>query len=410
MKGFLKYLAPFAPDQSGVVSVLYGFGGLLVVCDAGGCTGNICGFDEPRWSLGTDGFSSTVFSAGLRDMDAILGRDEALLSKLADAASCVDARFVALIGTPVPAVIATDFDALRREAEDRIGLPVLVFPCTGTRSYDMGAREAYRELFRTFAEEENAEEPIVGERANESMRRGKSDEESLAGSASGRKNGGTLGVIGATPLDLSRTSAEEALTSYAKKLGFSKVSVYGMDADPEEVRRAGSVTKNLVVAPAGIAAAEDLRERFGTPYETGYPFFTEERKAQFRCLSGKRVLIVHQQIAANAIRQEIASGRTDRISGEESDRQAAGKNIAGETAALTGDSQVVCGSFFLQIPELTAKQDVAFPGEEEFISFVEKGAFDVVIGDPRFRRALRGYTGEYFDCPHFAVSGILEEL
>ena len=36
MKGLRKYLTPFAPDQSGAVSVLYELGGMLVICDAGG--------------------------------------------------------------------------------------------------------------------------------------------------------------------------------------------------------------------------------------------------------------------------------------------------------------------------------------------------------------------------------------
>ena len=81
MRGLRKYLTPFAPDQSGAVSVLYELGGIIVICDAGGCTGNVCGFDEPRWFQN----KSAVFSAGLRDMDAILGRDDRLVAKLADA-------------------------------------------------------------------------------------------------------------------------------------------------------------------------------------------------------------------------------------------------------------------------------------------------------------------------------------
>ena len=40
---------------------------------------------------------------GLRDMDAILGRDDRLVAKLADAATKLDAKFAAIIGTPVPA-------------------------------------------------------------------------------------------------------------------------------------------------------------------------------------------------------------------------------------------------------------------------------------------------------------------
>ena len=64
MKGLRKFLTPFAPDQSGAVSVLYELGGIVVICDAGGCTGNICGFDEPRWHT----HRSAIFSAGLREI------------------------------------------------------------------------------------------------------------------------------------------------------------------------------------------------------------------------------------------------------------------------------------------------------------------------------------------------------
>ena len=93
MKGLFKYLSPFAPDQSGAVSVLYELGGIIIVTDAGGCTGNICGFDEPRWFTK----SSAIYSAGLRDMDAILGRDEKLIEKLGGAVETTDANFIALI-------------------------------------------------------------------------------------------------------------------------------------------------------------------------------------------------------------------------------------------------------------------------------------------------------------------------
>ncbi|MFR8351641.1 MAG: hypothetical protein ACLVB1_02030 [Blautia obeum] len=110
-----------APDQSGAVSVLFELGGIVVICDAGGCTGNVCGFDEPRWFEQ----KSAIFSAGLRDMDAILGRDDRLVAKLADVVQKIDATFVAVIGTPVPAVIATDYLALKRMSEKKIKLPIL---------------------------------------------------------------------------------------------------------------------------------------------------------------------------------------------------------------------------------------------------------------------------------------------
>ena len=138
MRGLRKYLTPFAPDQSGAVSVLYELGGIIVICDAGGCAGNVCGFDEPRWFEQ----KSAVFSAGLRDMDAILGRDDRLVAKLVDAAEKVEAGFAAIVGTPVPAVIGTDHQALRRMCEKKTDLPVLAVNTNGMELYDAGERLA----------------------------------------------------------------------------------------------------------------------------------------------------------------------------------------------------------------------------------------------------------------------------
>ena len=104
MKGLRKYIAPFAPDQSGATAVFCELGGLVIILDAGGCAGNVCGFDEPRWFTS----KSAIFSAGLRDMDAILGRDDKLVEKIGKACKKIDGNFVAVIGTPVPAVIGTD--------------------------------------------------------------------------------------------------------------------------------------------------------------------------------------------------------------------------------------------------------------------------------------------------------------
>ena len=157
MKGLRKVLTPFAPDQSGAVSVLYSLGGMTVIIDAGGCTGNICGFDEPRWH----DVRSAVFSAGLRDMDAILGRDKLLVSKIANACERIDVSFVALIGTPVPATIATDYKALKRMIEKETSIPVLAIPTDGMQLYDEGEARAYKALFETFSMDGGALEKIT---------------------------------------------------------------------------------------------------------------------------------------------------------------------------------------------------------------------------------------------------------
>ncbi|MCD8217308.1 MAG: nitrogenase component 1 [Clostridiales bacterium] len=404
MKGLLKYLSPFAPDQSGAASVFYELGGIIVICDAGGCTGNICGFDEPRWFEK----KSALFSAGLRDMDAILGRDDRLVDKLKDAADRLDAKFAVLIGTPVPAVIATDFRALKRMAEKKCGFPVLTVECTGTRLYDRGAEEAYLELFRRFAEK-NVE-----------------------------KDKNAVGVIGVNPLDVSQTHADQILREKLKKEGFSSVYCYGMGDAPKEadtsdscdekdsfivsccgeednltaVKKAGTVAKNIVVAPSGIRAAQYLEKEFGTPYEVRYPFLPDEFREKLHALYGKKVLIVHQQVAANEIRREILVGNSSTtIDGTEINAVNEKKSLAPEECGECSDKKnnIICGSWFMQVPQLKESQDVFFEREDEFISFVENGYFDAIVGDARFRRALRGFQGEFVECPHFAVSGTISD-
>lgn len=133
-------------DQSGAVSVVFPLDSLTVIIDAGGCTGNICGFDEPRW------FSqkAMIFSAGLRDMDAIMGRDRELVRKIKEAAELLHPSFITLIGTPVPSVIGTDYAGLKHEIEKQTGIPVAAVNTNGMDCREKGiekAKEALKEIF-----------------------------------------------------------------------------------------------------------------------------------------------------------------------------------------------------------------------------------------------------------------------
>ncbi len=400
MKGLLKYLSPFAPDTSGAVSVLYELGGILVICDAGGCTGNICGFDEPRFfsESGGNKKKSMIFSAGLRDMDAILGRDRQLVEKIAKAAGRLDAGFVALIGTPVPAVIATDFHALKRMTEKATGLPVLIVESTGTGLYDAGAEAAYLALFRAFAQKEAA--PIKG----------------------------TLGVLGATPLDVGDLTPEKLRARIQAESGADGVEpenqeirtvgegaektgtvyCYGMGAGLDQVALAGCAEKNLVIAPAGLAAAKYLEKAFGTPYEVAYPLVENRVLQQVKNMldqwkktkkdlaaeeksepwSGKasprRILIIHQQVAANAMRKWLRGVCLDQENSK---------------------PEIICGTWFHQEKSWCEPGDVAFLREDEFVRYVLQGDFDLIVADGRLLRALGGYEGAFIPWAHYAISG-----
>ena len=350
MKGLLKVLSPFAPDQSGAASVFYDMDCITVICDAGGCTGNVCGFDEPRWF----GSARPIFSAGLRDMDAILGRDDRLIDKLKLVADKTDADFAAIIGTPVPAVIATDFRALKRMAEKRCGMPIVTCECTGTELYDKGEEEAYIELVKGFAGEPSGE--AAGERK--------------------------LGVLGATPLNLSSVDADKLIREKYAAEGFDEVLCYGMGDGLDAVKAAGSVSKNIVISPSGIKAAEYLSKKYGVPYEFDYPVIAKTIKDKLEEIENAKVLVIHQQIAANKLR-EVLEEKGNKVT-------------------------VAC--FFEMSKELTKEQDVHLETEEEYQKLIEDGGYDYVICDQLLRRAVsREAYGEWIPWTHFAVSGNLEE-
>ena len=358
MKKFLKFMSPFAPDQSGACGVFYELGGLIIICDAGGCAGNICGFDEPRWFEK----KSAVFSAGLRDMDAIMGRDDKLIQKLALSYEQLGGKFALIVSTPVPAIIATDFRSLERMGEKKINVPCIALDCTGTGYYDKGEEKAWYRLFETFAKE------------------------------SFEKVEGKIGVIGATPIETGYKDAEilrqfladnkELLN--AKNSEISKYTentvIYSMGSTLEDVIRASECEKNIVISLAGLKAAKYLEDKFGTPYEIAYPFIPEHIIKEAKNYSDKNILIIRSQFAANELRNAI--GNTDKIK---------------------------CATWFMQDNEYTLDGDIKLSGEDDLTDLLEKETFDLIIADEDALPLIKstGYNGDFLDYPEFAVSGRL---
>lgn len=358
VRGLWKGLTPFAPDQSGAASVFYELGGILVICDAGGCTGNVCGFDEPRWF----GERSAIFSAGLRDMDAILGRDDRLVAKLTDAAEKIDANFAAVIGTPVPAVIATDYRALQRMCEKKTNLPILTVDTNGMELYDVGEEKAWLTLFKTFAGKEVTSQKEASEEDDSSKKM-------------------KIGVLGLTPHDVSDLNIEEKFRKSENEN--THYICYGMRAGIDKVKTAGSADKNLVVAPAALETAKYLEKEFGTPYEVGYPFVDE--LIPELGYAGKKILIIHQQVIANAIRQEIRT---------RSDEQ---------------NTEVTVASWFMMKSEISEEGDLSLKEEKDYCKLVQDGNYDIVFADENMRDLVPGFKGTFVNVRHFAVSGKLQE-
>lgn len=380
MKGLRLYIAPFAPDQSGAAAVFCEMGGMVIILDAGGCAGNICGFDEPRWF----GSRSAIFSAGLRDMDAILGRDDLLVGKVEKACKDIEAAFVAVIGTPVPAVIGTDYRALARMIEKRADLPAVTVDTNGMALYDEGASKAWLALMKKFAgsrpeearPENRLEDDEPANKPEEDMPQKRPGENIPA------QKSGFTGILGMTPLDFGPDfSMEKAAGLYQEETKGHAV-IFGAGKGLDSFLRAADMKENLVVSPSGFAAARYLEKKYGIPWRADclpdlIPGF-EEAAAAAGKLSGRRILILHQQVLANAARERLEK--------------------------LT-DAAIDTASWFMMDKELARPGDIRIREEDDWISLVRGGDYDLIMADPLMRRPVADYKGIWIDSPHFAVSG-----
>ena len=383
VKGLDMYLTPFAPDQSGAVSALYSLDGMIVILDAGGCTGNILGFDEPRWQH----HKAAVFSAGLRDMDAIMGRDRELVQKAVSAFSGTECSFIALVGTPVPSIIGTDYRALERMLEKKCGCPVISIPTCGMKTCESGLEQTYLTLFRSFSGNGKA-----------SSSDGNLPGHSQSGTAlSGHpaKASGTAGVIGCTPLEFVDIADQKRIRDLLKSRGYGRVVFYGSDADRQDYENAGENVRNFVLSGAGIRSAEYLRETFGTPFEVGYPGiagYLRNLPSGFEdtCRAGTaRILILHDPVAAASLKAALL----ERFPGEKI-RIDCASFFAGK--ACEQDSYTVSG--------VPVKPDVSLREENDLLSLLREKTYDYIFADPAIAKIPAG-GASLISFPSFAISG-----
>lgn len=361
------YLPPFAGDYSGACSVLFDFNCLILIQDAACCTRNYVDYDEPRW----DRTKRTTLCAQLRTMDAVLGRDDKLISKAVQAAGELHPDFIALMGGPVPAVIGTDFPGIAREVEAQTGIPALGLPTTGFSSYTSGIELALSALIDRFTAPPSDKVPDG------------------------------VNVLGLTPLDFGNTGNERAIRQALEERGFGVVCSFSMGIGLEEVRRAASAQVNLVVSRSGLRAALEMERRFSIPWVAGVPIGTlgadrlaallrasilDGRSRSFSVASAvpsdiPPLLLIGDQVAANSLRASLL---------------------------LNGDRRpLAVASFFGLAPQLTLPGDLALESEAHLLRLLKKGAFSGMIADPLITHLPPVRWRWWTSFPHPAVSSNL---
>ncbi|MDR1770481.1 MAG: nitrogenase component 1 [Hungatella sp.] len=357
-------LPPFAPDYSGVCSALFAFGGLLVIHDASGCTGNYTGYDEPRWYDSR----SLVYCSGLREMDAILGNDEKFIQKIEKAANDLKPNFLCFLGSPVPMVIGTDLEGIAAELEERTGIPSIGLATTGLHYYDKGISDAYIAFAKKFFPPPQAVCP-TGDRIN---------------------------ILGLTPLDFSNNSNAVDLIGEMEKRGFTIQADFSMVSDFHKACQAPSASVNLVVSKSGLGLAEYMKKRYQIPYVVGVPVGE---------LAAYRLAVMLKETMADK-RERVLETEAEETSqvlviGEEVLIRSLAFHFR-EERGLRGIQPAV---LFGGTQGVYRQDSLALNSESDIRKLVNSGRYHTIIADPLIRQLIREKESvRFIELPHVAVS------
>ena len=290
MKQTSRIISTYSADTFGVCSALFELGGMTVMHDASGCNSTYTTHDEPRWY----DMDSMVFISALSEMEALMGDDEKLIGDIVTAAQELRPKFIALAGTPIPAMTGFDYEAAARVIEAQTGIPAMGFATTGMNTYVQGVSMALESLARRFVREDvkKTERPSVN-------------------------------ILGLTPLDFSVNGTDHSIAEFLEKEGFEVLSRWAMGSCLEEISRAGGASVNLVVSASGLAAAKVLQSRFGTPYVVGVPYGEAGMLAQalrtgtaaWPELPGEDIVIIGEGVTSVSLARaiECETGRSARV-------------------------------------------------------------------------------------------------
>lgn len=386
-------LPVYTGDVSGVCSALFELGGMVVIHDPSGCNSTYNTHDEVRWY----DHDSLIYVSGLTDVDAIMGDDQKLADEVVEAARQTRPRFVALVNSPVPYQLGTDFEAMARMVSERTGLPAFHVPTNGMHDYVRGAGLAFDALWKNVL----AGADVGGAGAEGQASRADATSPSrVPASHSGTAGGaGTttqpcrpkVNVLGMTPLDFAAPGSRDALVSWLESEGFEVLSCWAMGSSLDDLARASEADLNLVVSATGMRVAHTLRQQCGVPYVVGVPVpgFADRLASEMRFLAedGRdRVAYLEGE------REDVDSA--DVTSGDD----ATGTKASHANAALVGEP-VCMGSVAAALRWAGVAARVVCPLED---SEGLLGADDVAVrGEEGVRDALAGATDVVAD-PFYA--------
>lgn len=328
-----RFLPAFATDYSGAAALLSDLGGLVAISAPSGCMGNFTGFDEPRW------FSDPrhVYLLRMNEFDSIFGETARMVTELSKTVRCLHPPFVAVVRTPVSSMIGLDLESVAKRVESDTGVPSFAVNTDGYGTHHDGIRQATDALL------------------------GRCEDVTVSSDKG-------IGIIGYTPLEhlpQDMTAIEKIIISSGYQANvfpaggiFSLSTMIGAE-------------RNIVISVAGLPFAKRVEHKYGVPWNACLPIgeigkellqdvLKRKDKRDALSVAGGDILIIGEQVRANAIRRHIA--------------------------CETGHGAVV-GSLFSFDRDLALPGDGMIGNETEAIRVIDDG-YSCVIADPFFKSMI----------------------
>lgn len=233
--------APIPSDYFGVLWALAGLDNSLIL--EHGATGTTFYTAVSFGVMNKQSPKGIIFSTGIDEDDVIMGRED----RIVRAAKELDERYhpdvLSLAATAVTSVIGIDLHGLISELQPGIRARLLAFPGGGFRGdYTVGIREVFTVLIDSFV------------------------------TAPTTKRAKTVNLIGPTIDSFNHPSDFAEIKRLLDLLGVEINTVFSQNTGIRQIRDLPAAALNIVTRDIGLAVAEQLQLRFGTPYHYGLPF------------------------------------------------------------------------------------------------------------------------------------------
>ena len=232
---------PTPSDRMGIIwSLLAVQGAIVLEYGPAGTT---------HYSMGLYGglglrFQNRMFTTHMSEDDVVMGDVTRLEEALVELDKNYAPKVIFVVASSVTAVIGTDIKGVCRYMQNEVKAKLVAFEQGGFRGdYSVGLAETYKLLVRNLPQKGVAQEK------------------------------GLYNIIGASVWRYRMASdIWEVKSLLGEALGLSCNACLCCDTSVEELQAMGKAQVNIVLGNEGLAAAEYLEEKFGTPYVYAAPY------------------------------------------------------------------------------------------------------------------------------------------